>query len=486
MSTWLLKCLGWYSCLLYVSGFIRSRYGEAFVRKICKFEKNDHKLRKSHLDLRFLLECKKNNPIPKFLQSKLANRHRHNSVVYKKCQIKLLYEEIRAKRKRINILEKDIKRIKEELQGTVSCLDFSYICSLFLVANDKSILHHDNIQKRKLKKLLEILLKEVINDSHDPNKVIYNFSSYELSGVEKSILRKGINFSVKPKSIECSEFLLPFELLFRDVKQENLHSEDLSLIKARLLDTALSSYKSFSRDQSPSENLTESEFKALRHLSKNKNIVIQKADKGNTIVILDKISYIRAIEEILNDDTKFSNLEIPAGKEINYITNLEKKITSDLKLLKDEEIIDKATYKNIKPVESKPGVLYGLRKVQKEINNGLTPFCPILSAISTPTYKLAKFLLPFLRPLTQNEYTVTDSYHFAEEICKQDPNLYMASLDVDSLFTNIPLDETIDICIDSLYKDDENSPKIPKDVFHNLLTVATKESFFMFNNKFYK
>ena len=54
----------------------------------------------------------------------------------------------------------------------------------------------------------------------------------------------------------------------------------------------------------------------------------------------------------------------------------------------------------------------------------------------------------------------------------------MASLDVDSLFTNIPLDETIYICIDSLYKDDENSPEISKDVFRNVLTVATKEFFF--------
>ena len=54
----------------------------------------------------------------------------------------------------------------------------------------------------------------------------------------------------------------------------------------------------------------------------------------------------------------------------------------------------------------------------------------------------------------------------------------MASLDVDSLFNNIPLDETIDICIDSLCKDDENTRKIPKDVFHNLLTVAAKEFFF--------
>ena len=416
----------------------------------------------------------------------MANRYLHNSVIYKKCQIKLLEEEIRANRKRINILEKDTKRIKEELQGTLSCLDFSDIGSLFLVASDKSILHHDNIQKRKLKNLLEISLKEVINDSHAPNKVIFNFSFYELRDVEKCVLCKGLNFSVKPKSIEYSEFLLPFELLFRDVKQENLHSENLSLIKARLLDTALSSYESFSRDQSPSENVTASEFKTLRHLSENKNIVIKKADKGNTIVLLDKISYISAIEEILNDHTKFPNLEIPAAKEINYTTNLEKKLTSDLKLLKDGEIIEKVTYKNIKPVGSRPGALYGLGKVHNEINNGLPPFRPILSATKTATYKLAKFLLPFLTPLTQNEYTVTDSFHFAEEICKQNPNLYMSSVDVDSLFINISLDETIDICIDSLYTDDENTPKIPKDVFHNLLTVATKESFFMFNNKFYK
>ena len=57
-------------------------------------------------------------------------------------------------------------------------------------------------------------------------------------------------------------------------------------MKTRLLDTALSSYESFSSGRSPSENLTTSEFKALRHLSKNKNIVIRTADKSNTIVIL--------------------------------------------------------------------------------------------------------------------------------------------------------------------------------------------------------
>ena len=175
-----------------IADIIRSRYGEAFIRIIHKFEISDYKLRKVHLDLRFSLEFKKNNLIPEFSQLKFANRYLHNSVVYKKCQIKLLEEEIRAKQKRINTLEKDTKRIIKELQGTLSCLDFSYICYLFLVANDKSILNHDNIQKRKLKNLLEILLK-VITDNHNLNKVIFTFSSYELNDDEKSLLCRGLN-----------------------------------------------------------------------------------------------------------------------------------------------------------------------------------------------------------------------------------------------------------------------------------------------------
>ena len=203
-------------------------------------------------------------------------------------------------------------------------------------------------------------------------------------------------------------------------------------------------------------------------------------------MILDKCSYISAIEGILNDYSKFSKLDIPAGKEINHMVNLEKRITSELKLLKDKKIIDKSTYKSIKPVGSRPGILYGLGKTHEETRNGIPPFRLILSAIGTPTYNLAKFLLKFLTPSTANEFTVIDSFHFAEEISQQDSNLHMASLEVDSLFTNIPLEETIDICVDNLYSDNENPPNIPKHNFRNLLNIATKETFFMFNNKYYK
>lgn len=103
------------------------------------------------------------------------------------------------------------------------------------------------------------------------------------------------------------------------------------------------------------------------------------------------------------------------------------------------------------PIGGQPGKMYGLCKVHKEPTDGHKPFRPILSAINTPTYQLAKFLIPMLKPFTVNEFTTKDSFTFSDDIRKQNSNLFMTSFDVDSLFTNIPLNETIGICVDKLY-----------------------------------
>ena len=46
----------------------------------------------------------------------------------------------------------------------------------------------------------------------------------------------------------------------------------------------------------------------------------------------------------------------------------------------------------------------------------------------------------------------------------------MTNLDIDLLFTDILLEETIDIWIDILYNDNENPSNIPKHNFRNCLT----------------
>ena len=83
--------------------------------------------------------------------------------------------------------------------------------------------------------------------------------------------------------------------------------------------------------------------------------------------------------------------------------------------------------------------------VYKSIKNGLPPFRPFLSVIDTPAHKLAKVLVSILSDVTQNEFTLKDSFTFVDEILTRGSDFYMTGLDGDALFTNIRLDKIIEI-----------------------------------------
>ena len=71
-------------------------------------------------------------------------------------------------------------------------------------------------------------------------------------------------------------------------------------------------------------------------------------------------------------------------------------------------------------------------------------------------------------------YTISNSFTFNEEVLKQDPSLFMGSLDVDALFTSIPLEETIQISADSLFKDKKLVDNLVKIEFQKLLSCVQK------------
>ena len=139
----------------------------------------------------------------------------------------------------------------------------------------------------------------------------------------------------------------------------------------------------------------------------------------------------------------------------------------------------------MRPCGSKPGVLYGLCKVHKKPDepNRLPPLRPVLSATGTCSYK---FFVPMLKEFTINEYTVKDSSSFSNEIHNKSTSLYMASFNIQSLFTNIPLDETIDICLELLFNKKRKVKGMLKKHVKELLTQAVKSSAFMFNDVYYK
>ena len=128
------------------------------------------------------------------------------------------------------------------------------------------------------------------------------------------------------------------------------------------------------------ENLSEEEHQAFSSLSKNIYIIIQKADKGNTVILLDKSSYIKKMEELLADTSKFAKVEFnkkhKVNQELRHVLDLEGNIKICLNKPLEKQYISKEDYNFLKPYGSRPGIMYGLSKVHKGrgASNDLPPF----------------------------------------------------------------------------------------------------------------
>ena len=180
--------------------------------------------------------------------------------------------------------------------------------------------------------------------------------------------------------------------------------------------------------------LSKEEWEALTDLRKDDNIIITKPDKGNGVVIVNKLDYLNKMKLLVSDETKFKKLTQ------NPTKSREDSLISYLRKLKKDKIVDDATFHKILPCGSTPGVLYGLPKVHKPG----CPFRPIVSSVNTYNYNLASYLVHILQPISKNQFTIKDSFSFADwtKTYKHN-NEIMCSFDVSSLFTNVPLDETI-------------------------------------------
>ena len=138
------------------------------------------------------------------------------------------------------------------------------------------------------------------------------------------------------------------------------------------------------------------------------------------------------------------------------------------------------------PFGSAPARIYGFPKMHKFSSSDSFPkLHPTVSSIGTFHYNLAHFLCDFLSPLVPNDYSCKDTFSFVSQI--KNANLsrkFLVSYDVTSLFTNIPLQETIDIAINLIFNHNPNL-NITRKELKKLFLFATSQTHFIFNSKFY-
>lgn len=118
---------------------------------------------------------------------------------------------------------------------------------------------------------------------------VINLSDISLDYATESILKKGLNFAITPNKIPVEEVISNIEVAIKNL--DITKSEEIRQDIAKILRTS----------KPHASNISVEEKRALNNLKKNKNIVILKVDKGNAIVIMNRIDYDNKMEEHLNN-----------------------------------------------------------------------------------------------------------------------------------------------------------------------------------------
>ena len=200
------------------------------------------------------------------------------------------------------------------------------------------------------------------------------------------------------------------------------------------------------------DNLSQSERRALKVLTEANDIVIKKADKGDTLIVMD-IAYYRD-KLVLHDHLLTDTYCLTQP-------NADKQVFKDLKLLmkKYEKCFTKKEYSYIVDPSWKTSNFYVLPKIHKskiladEISNLNTEYLhtsppsdlkgrPIVGGPNSPTQKLSELLENFLSPLVPKLKThIKDDWDFLKKLKYNTSGEYdMISYDIVSLYTSIPHD----------------------------------------------
>ena len=147
-------------------------------------------------------------------------------------------------------------------------------------------------------------------------------------------------------------------------------------MKTKTKETALSSFRQYNKN--PQQNLSKEELAVLANLSKNKDIVIQKTDKGNYVVIVDRDTYIKRLENCLSDQREFEKITLKNDAFLNFVVKQEKRIDTIFKDSADSKSMSKERRKFVKPVGTRPGTMYENCKVHKQQVDGCPPLPSIL------------------------------------------------------------------------------------------------------------
>lgn len=400
--------------------------------------------------------CIKENLLPRFTNIRLHDQAVQQQQFTTDFRRKLVDEQLRQKKEQLRKLQQELEKIKEEYDK----LELNVVLKQRSLEALQSIIdNHGRIAEERIKKKLARLYGGHIA-LPKPSESYVNLSDVELTTAQKNFLNLGINCPVLQRYDQTKK-KAELAILFDDLCELERNGEIRVDPNTRELLQAESVKR---RHRAQRGILTPELREAAKQLKENGELVVRRADKSETYVLLNKDTYLQKCKTVLQDRSKFKIISR------NPTEALKKRLNT---LIYGANAEIGGLHFEVITGDYEPGYFYGNIKTHKQGN----PIRPIISQIPTPSYRLAKRLNQLISPYIPMTYAIKSTEEFVDILNANTPRGVMASLDVESLFTNVPVQRTIEIILDYVYGHSTLPPlRVPRNILREMLKACTTEA----------
>ena len=302
---------------------------------------------------------------------------------------------------------------------------------------------------------------------------VMNLSGTELSSSTYSLLRKGLSFIPATRNNKQN-----WHKDLDNLKNKYLskYTGNMSKRSSRLLQCCLKSIQYEFQNVSlvqPRHNLDRSESRSLNLLAKNKSLVVSKADKGDTTVIMNSLQYLDLAYKHLSDKETYQLLSEDPTQQI--VARFNKYLEHCL----EKRVIDTKQFNELYlPPDTDTQTIYFLPKIHKDPMK----LRPIVSCTNGPTCTASAFidrlLQPHMRGVKSYLKNSMDLIKILSKL-KVPSEALLITLDIESLYTNISHSEAI---VSFLRRFKSHPSKV---FLLDLLKYVLKNNVFQFNAQFF-
>ncbi|XP_055590440.1 uncharacterized protein LOC129742555 [Uranotaenia lowii] len=371
-------------------------------------------------------------------------------------------------KKELKILEHK-QKIRVKLQSLLDAEDWQNVKEMVTKRTTTVF----NESKKKETRKLDFLKKKKILETAVQAEWIENTTTVEIPDYLERALLLGPNYNIQPRTN------IPYVAFIADVESAIKQKPDADDIRSSIA-TMINNYVDFQNQPRAKNNdwIHKDIVRSRKFLREHNEVIITKADKGNKTVVMLASEYSEKMTAMVSDTTTYTPLATDPTEKIL------KRINTMLDSWHENKYISTYTKNKLKLFNCPPPRIYGLPKIHKEDR----PLRPVVSTVGSATYRMAQFLANVLQNVVgKTKHHVRSSFDFASEITnvRVPEGCIIYSLDVVSLYTNVPVQNVYDI-IEQKWREISDYTPIPWTEFKRALHTILGASFFQYNGKIFE